>query len=238
MVAVLVWRCCVARTRVTRAVWCLSARALRRLPLRPFGTFRSGPSAPSARPLRRLPLGLCVVAAYPAWFPKNVARNSPASISDFEIVSLGLQRLWGVSKNDQVKLRATFFCAGLEARPGPADTHWCRRRVLLLRALAGTLVAAYPAWFPKNVARNSPANISDFEIVSLGLQRLWGVSKNDQVKLRATFRGAGLGRSWARGWGAAGGSEPVHQRQFISASSAARCRRAFRRRRSTGACAR
>ena len=61
----------------------------------------------SARALRRLLLGLRVVAASPAWFLKNVARNSPASISDFEIVSLGLQRLWGVSKNDQVKLRAT-----------------------------------------------------------------------------------------------------------------------------------
>ena len=73
----------------------------------------SGPSAPSARALRRLPLGLCAVEAYPAWFLKNVARNSPASISDFEIVSLGLQRLWGVSKNDQVKLRATFRGRGL-----------------------------------------------------------------------------------------------------------------------------
>ena len=68
----------------------------------------SGPSVPSARALRRLLLGLRVVVAYPAWFPNNVARNSPAGISDFEIVSLGLQRLWGVSKNDQVKLRATF----------------------------------------------------------------------------------------------------------------------------------
>ena len=185
MVAVLLPCCCVARTRVTRAVWCLSARALRCLPLGPFGAFRSGcawwrpiphgsptmshviplrvfqilkscrwdcnvcgvsrkmtklnyvrllggaglgcgvyllgsfgafrsgPSAPSARALRRLPLGLCVVAAYPAWFPSNVARNSPASISDFEIMLLGLQRLWGVSKNDQVKLRATFRGRGV-----------------------------------------------------------------------------------------------------------------------------
>ena len=39
----------------------------------------------------------------------------------------------------------------------------------------------------------SVASISDFEIVSLGLQRLWDVSKNDQVKLRATFRGRGVG---------------------------------------------
>ena len=85
------------------------------------------------------------------------------------------------------ELHATFFCARLEARPGPADTHWRRRRVLLPRALAGTLVGACREWFPNNVARNSPASISDFEIVSLGLQRLWGVSKNDQVKLRATL---------------------------------------------------
>ena len=81
--------------------------------LGPFGTLCSGPSVPSARVLRRLPLGLRVAAAYPAWFLKNVARNSPASISDFEIVSLGLQRLRGVSKNDQVKLRATFRGRGL-----------------------------------------------------------------------------------------------------------------------------
>ena len=205
MVAVLVWCCCVARTRVTRAV-----------------SICSGPSAPSARVLRRLPLGLRVVAAYPAWFPNNVARNSPASISDFEIISLGLQRLWDVSKNDQVKLRATFrgrgvgvWClsarvlrrlplgpfgafrsgcawwqpiphgsptmshvipprvfqtlksccwncnvcgmsrkmtklnyvrhlsgAGLEAWPGPADTHWRRSWVLPPRVLVGTPVGS------------------------------------------------------------------------------------------------
>ena len=44
-------------------------------------------------------------------------------------------------------------------------------------------------WFLKNVARNSPRSISNIEIASLGLQCLWGVSKNDQVKLRATFAG-------------------------------------------------
>ena len=120
MVAVLVWCCCVARTRVTRAVRCLSARVLRRLPLGSFGAFRSGPSVPSARALRYLPLGLRVVAAYPAWFPNNVARNSPARISDFEITSLGLQRLWGVSKNDQVKLRATFFWRWARSLAGPS----------------------------------------------------------------------------------------------------------------------
>ena len=169
-----------------------------------FGAFRSGPSVSSARVLRRLLLGLRVVAAYPAWFLKNVARNSPASISDFEIVSLGLQRLWGVSKNDQVKLRATLGEGvwGLSAR------------ALRYLPLGLRVAAAYPAWFLKNVARNSPASISDFEIVSLGLQRLWGVSKNDQVKLRATFGGRGVGV-----WGAAGREVGARgaQSQFSSA---------------------
>ena len=204
--------------------------------LGPFGAFRSGLSVPSARALRRLPLGLRVVAAYPAWFLKNVARNSPASISDFEIVSLGLQRLWGVSKNDQVKLRATFRGRGVGV--------WVlSARALRCLLLGLRVAAACREWFLKNVARNSPASISDFEIVSLGLQRLWGVSKNDQVKLRATFRGRGVGAQLGATLGEGhevgrGGSEPVRQSQFIRASSAARCRRAFRRRRSTGACAR
>ena len=38
-----------------------------------------------------------------------------------------------------------------------------------------------------NVARNSPPHISNFEIGPLELQRLWAISKNDRVKLRATF---------------------------------------------------
>ena len=46
-----------------------------------------------------------------------------------------------------------------------------------------------PEWFPSNVARNSRACILGFEIQSLELQRLWAVSKNDRVKLRATFGG-------------------------------------------------
>ena len=36
-----------------------------------------------------------------------------------------------------------------------------------------------------NVARNSPPHISDFEIRPLELQRLWAISKNDRVELRA-----------------------------------------------------
>ena len=36
-----------------------------------------------------------------------------------------------------------------------------------------------------NVARNSPEHISDCDIRPLELQRLWAISKNDRVKLRA-----------------------------------------------------
>ena len=38
-----------------------------------------------------------------------------------------------------------------------------------------------------NFARNSPADRLYIQFASLELQRLWAISKNDQVKLRATF---------------------------------------------------
>ena len=50
-------------------------------------------------------------------FPKNVARNSLASLSKFEIGSLELQRFPAVSKNYRLKLCAKFVWAGL---PSPA----------------------------------------------------------------------------------------------------------------------
>ena len=46
-----------------------------------------------------------------------------------------------------------------------------------------------PAWFPTNVARNSPTRLSNFEIGSLQFQRFLGTSKTDRGKLRASFRG-------------------------------------------------
>ena len=55
----------------------------------------------------RRPL-LCEI---PEWFPSNVARNSPASISNIEFRSLELQRFRVVSKNDRGKLRARFVWA-------------------------------------------------------------------------------------------------------------------------------
>ena len=53
------------------------------------------------------------------------------------------------------------------------------------------LLFEVPQWFPSNVARNSPATASNIESWSLELQRLWPISKNDRVKLRAKF-GRGL----------------------------------------------
>ena len=66
-----------------------------------------------------------------SWLPKNVARNSPAISSSFEFMSLELQRFWGVSKNDRVKLRAKFGWRWCRCRPrapwpGPAASHRCR----------------------------------------------------------------------------------------------------------------
>ena len=64
------------------------------------------------------------------------------------------------------------------------------RRVLYQWTQAAVLRVGFQSgWFPSNVARNSHAHISDIEMWSLGLQRLWPISKNDRVKLRATFAG-------------------------------------------------
>ena len=64
------------------------------------------------------------------WFPSNVARNSHACILGFEIRSLELQRLWPVSKNDRVKLRATFGGVVTSVTFGPLcqapPLHWPR----------------------------------------------------------------------------------------------------------------
>ena len=62
------------------------------------------------------------------WFPSNVARNSRACILGFEIRSLELQRLWPISKNDRVKLRATFGGVVTSVTFGPLcqapPLHW------------------------------------------------------------------------------------------------------------------
>ena len=55
-------------------------------------------------------------------------------------------------------------------------------------------------WFPNNVARNSHVNLSNVEIGSLELQRLWVLLKVQAIELRATF-GAARWLGVARGRG-------------------------------------
>ena len=84
----------------------------------------------------------------------------------------------------------------LEARPGPATAHGHRSLARgrcdpdlprTSSCLPSITVEAATSWLPKNVARNSPAISSNFEFMSLELQRFWVVSKNDRGKLRAKF---------------------------------------------------
>ena len=179
-------------------------RSARRLEARPGPATAHGHRSQALRcPSRRWPL-LCEI---PEWFPSNVARNSPASISNIEFRTLELQRFRVVSKNDRGKLRATFVWGQLVHRSaaGPsgalhAGAAWC----FALPVVSSVWCSALPvvplvfrvsvassveisAWFPSNVARNSPASISNIEFRMLELQRFRVVSKNDRGKLRATF---------------------------------------------------
>ena len=96
----------------------------------------------------------------------NVARNSPPHISDFEIRPLELQRLWAISKNDRVKLRAKLIWRsprfprghrGLARAHRRSAHRWrwgfcsirslpsaCRRRVAPLMVQFPRLLAASP----------------------------------------------------------------------------------------------
>ena len=161
-------------------------------------------------------------AAYPAWFPNNVARNSPASISDFEIVSLGLQRLWGVSKNDQVKLRATL---GVGREVGV----WCLS-ARVLRCLPLGRFGAFRsgcAWRrPIPHGSSKMSHVIPLRVFQTLKSCPWDCNvcrvsrKMTKLNYVRLLGGAGLGRSWARGWERglrASSSEPVHQSQFSSA---------------------
>ena len=85
------------------------------------------------RPLhRRRGFGVSVRVPPDLWPPQltltNFARNSPATVSNLEFISLELQRFWGVSKSDRDKLRAK--CGW-----------WCRRRPWVSRLGAAGEVA-------------------------------------------------------------------------------------------------
>ena len=70
----------------------------------------SGASTPAARLVL-----LCVGPS--CLLLSNFARNSPVTISEFELASLELQRFWAVFKSDRGKLRADLVLPRLCRRP-------------------------------------------------------------------------------------------------------------------------
>ena len=88
-------------------------------------------------------------------------------------------------------------CSGRRVGPGCFVCPWAAARPRAVRAASLRLGASSRSPVrprrPINFARNSPAACSSIEFVSLELQRLWGVSKNDRDKSRATF-----GCRWCR----------------------------------------
>ena len=107
--------------------------------------------------------------------PINFARNSPASTSNIEFMSLGLQRFRAISKSDRGKLCAKCVWGGCvgslsgQAPPPPTGT------------------AARPRCRPVNFACNSPAACSNIEFASLELQRFLGLLKFVPIELHAKF---------------------------------------------------
>ena len=146
-------------------------------------------------------------------FPNNLARNSRAHLSNIEIGSLELQRLWRLLKCQANELRAKFLTRGLGGVAGARP--WLVFRSRLRCVLGGCGVDGrcavvsqrscmqFPvivsgkmrsgSWFPNNLARNSLAHLSNIEIRSLELQRLWRLLKYQANELRAKFPTRGLG---------------------------------------------
>ena len=52
------------------------------------------------------------------WFPNNLACNSPGSISNIELWSLELQRLWGILKFKVIELHAEFWVGSVRLGRG------------------------------------------------------------------------------------------------------------------------
>ena len=101
------------------------AGASTRCPVRPRRRTQApqpGPPDPPVPSISAAPGLLCVAPSCPPL--NNFARNSPASTSIIEFMSLGLQRFRAISKSDRGKLCASF--AWLAA----AAAHWHRGRFL------------------------------------------------------------------------------------------------------------
>ena len=95
-------------------------RSARRLVVRPGPAAAHGHRSPALRPscastpAVRLVL-LCVAPS--CLLLSNFARNSPVTISVFELASLELERFWAVFKSDRGKLRADLVLPRLCRRP-------------------------------------------------------------------------------------------------------------------------
>ena len=147
-----------------RAAWCARGRRPAREPSAPRASLGASPRSP-ARPRRRPrapqpgqapppPTGatarppdppapstpaarlvlLCVAPSF--LLLSNFTRNSPVTISEFELASLELERFWAVFKSDRGKLRADLVSPRLcrhprAPRPGPAAAHGRHSQALL-----------------------------------------------------------------------------------------------------------
>ena len=131
--------------------------------------------------------GAVVSTVVVPWFPNNLARNSLARLSSIEIQSLVLQRLWRLLNCQANELRAKFPGYGR----GEAVAGFFGRGFAVCWGAAVSMVVV--SWFPNNLARNSLARLSNIEIQSLVLQRLWRLLKYQANELRAKFPGRGRG---------------------------------------------
>ena len=122
----------------------------------------SGASTPAVRLVL-----LCVAPS--CLLLSNFARNSPVTISVFELASLELERFWAVFKSDRGKLRADLVLPRLCCRPRAPQPGRC----------------GYCA--SSTFACNSPVTISVFVLASLELQRFWALLKVHAIELHAEF---------------------------------------------------
>ena len=153
-----------------RAAWCARGRRPAREPSAPRASLGASPRSP-ARPRHR--------PRAPQPGPPSLRRSPHRRRLVYRRVALRV-----VSKPGQAPPPPT----GTAADPSGAlhaSGAWC----------AGVWFGALgrsPAWLRSclsNFARNSPANISNYEFVSLGFQRFWALLKLRAIELRATFLG-------------------------------------------------
>ena len=128
----------------------------------------SGASTPAVRLVL-----LCVAPS--CLLLSNFARNSPVTISVFELASLELERFWAVFKSDRGKLRADLVlprpcCRPRAPRPGPAAAHGRHSQALLPPTGATARPCCRPrAPQPGPAAAHGHRSLVDAAIVRLAL---------------------------------------------------------------------